>query len=54
MSQAIAGKVEQLQLLHDTRPGTPMGRLLRQFWHPIALSEEVAVGKARLLISTEN
>lgn len=49
MSQAIVGKAEQLQLLHDTRPGTYMGRLLRQFWHPIALSEEVAPGKARPL-----
>lgn len=40
-------KVDQLSLLHETNAGTPMGTLLRKFWHPIALADEVAVGKAR-------
>jgi 5,5'-dehydrodivanillate O-demethylase oxygenase subunit len=40
-------KVDQFKLLTETGPDTPMGKLLRRFWHPIALSEEVANGKAR-------
>ena len=32
--------------LHETGPGTLMGRLLRRFWHPVALSTDVAAGKA--------
>src|SRR5438552_11506846 len=27
-------------------PGTPMGRLLRQYWQPLALAEDVAPGGA--------
>ena len=26
--------------------GTPMGQLLRRFWHPVALSSDVERGKA--------
>ena len=32
--------------LHETGPGTLMGQLLRRFWHPVALSSDVDVGKA--------
>jgi 5,5'-dehydrodivanillate O-demethylase len=32
--------------LHETGPDTLMGRLLRRFWHPIALSSDVAPGAA--------
>lgn len=33
--------------LVETSADTPMGQVLRQFWHPIALSKSVAPGKAR-------
>lgn len=33
-----------LPLLPQTSRGTPMGTLLRKFWHPVALSREVAKG----------
>jgi 5,5'-dehydrodivanillate O-demethylase len=32
--------------LYQTGSDTPMGRLLRQFWQPIALSSDVSVGSA--------
>jgi 5,5'-dehydrodivanillate O-demethylase len=28
-------------------PGTPMGGLLRRYWHPVAVSSELAAGQAR-------
>ena len=31
-------KVDQFKLLTETAAGTPMGTLLRKFWHPIAVS----------------
>jgi phthalate 4,5-dioxygenase oxygenase subunit len=31
-------------LLTQTGPGTPAGRLLRSYWHPIAASEEMPIG----------
>ena len=33
-------------ILHETGPETLMGRLLRRFWHPVALSSDVGPGKA--------
>ena len=42
-------KVEQFKLLTGTGPGTPMGTLLRKFWHPIAVSEKLEKGKAQAL-----
>jgi 5,5'-dehydrodivanillate O-demethylase len=42
-------KVEQLKLLTETAPGTPMGKLLRKFWHPVALVDDLPRGKARAL-----
>ena len=47
MDQNTLRKVDQLKLLPETGPGTLMGTLLRRFWHPIALSDEVASGRAR-------
>lgn len=38
---------ERMQPLSQTSAGTPMGELLRKFWHPIALSRSVAPGQAR-------
>ena len=29
------------QLLTAVGPGTPMGELMRRYWHPVALSSEV-------------
>jgi 5,5'-dehydrodivanillate O-demethylase len=40
---------ERLELLTQTGPGTLMGRLLRQFWHPIATSSKLETGRARAL-----
>ncbi len=37
---------ERLRLLTQTTRDTDMGRLLRMFWHPIALSRDLAAGKA--------
>jgi len=42
-------KVEQFKLLIETGPSTPMGTLLRKFWHPIAVSEKLEKGKAQAL-----
>lgn len=39
----------QKKLLTQTTPGTEMGRLLRMFWHPIALSKSLANGKTLLI-----
>jgi nitrite reductase/ring-hydroxylating ferredoxin subunit len=36
----------RMQLLAETSRGTPMGTLLRRFWHPIALSKNLPAGKA--------
>jgi 5,5'-dehydrodivanillate O-demethylase oxygenase subunit len=47
MQEDTLRKVDQFKLLTETGPDTPMGKLLRKFWHPIALAEEVANGKAR-------
>jgi phenylpropionate dioxygenase-like ring-hydroxylating dioxygenase large terminal subunit len=42
--------VEENSLLTQTGPGTPCGRLMRAFWQPAALSEELPVGGAPLPI----
>lgn len=36
----------QNDLLTQTGPGTPGGRFLRSYWHPIATSEEMPIGGA--------
>ena len=41
--------MEQFKLLHETSPDTPMGKLLRTFWHPVAMSSTLAKGEARAL-----
>lgn len=38
---------EHIDVFAHTDPGTPAGRYLRQFWHPICLAREVAPGQAR-------
>lgn len=42
-------KDARLQFIHQTSAGTPSGRLLRTFWHPVARSETIAAGAARPL-----
>ena len=37
------------RLLHQTARDTLMGRLLRKFWHPVALSADLKPGSARAL-----
>jgi nitrite reductase/ring-hydroxylating ferredoxin subunit len=43
---ASPSRSELHKLLTQTTPGTEMGRLLRRFWHPVALSRDVANGSA--------
>lgn len=43
----MASKAEQVALLHETGADTPMGKLLRRFWQPVARSQSVRNGKAR-------
>ncbi len=38
---------EQQERLTRVGPGTPMGALLRRYWHPVAASAELAPGTAR-------
>lgn len=40
-------KAEQFRLLDGISADTPMGRLLRSFWQPIAASTSIQTGKAR-------
>ncbi len=42
---------EENELLTRTGPGTPAGELLRRFWQPVALSEEVPVGAAPMPVT---
>ena len=37
---------EENQLLTQTNAGTPCGELLRRYWQPVALSEELKAGGA--------
>jgi 5,5'-dehydrodivanillate O-demethylase len=46
-NERVLRKASQVKLLHETAPGTLMGKLLRTFWQPIARSETVLKGKAR-------
>lgn len=38
---------ERMAKLTETGPGTDMGQLLRTFWHPIAVADQLAPGTAR-------
>lgn len=42
----VRGKAERVKLLHETLPGTPMGKLLRKFWQPVARSSAIPKGRA--------
>ena len=41
---------EENQLLTQTSPGTPCGALMRRYWQPVALSEELPAGGAPLKV----
>jgi 5,5'-dehydrodivanillate O-demethylase oxygenase subunit len=43
----MSGMSEKARLLTETSSGSQMGTLLRRFWHPLALSVNVASGKAK-------
>lgn len=51
MEQDRKTRLEQqaarMKELTETAAGTPMGTLLRKFWHPVALSKSVTAGSAR-------
>jgi 5,5'-dehydrodivanillate O-demethylase len=40
-------RAEMLRLLPQTSPGTPMGKLLRRFWQPVAVSKDLAPGRPK-------
>jgi 5,5'-dehydrodivanillate O-demethylase len=40
-------RADRFKLLTEIGRETPMGTLLRQFWHPVAIASDVAIGKAR-------
>ncbi len=42
---------EENQLLTQVGPGTPAGELLRRYWQPVALSEEMPFGGAPLAVT---
>jgi phthalate 4,5-dioxygenase len=41
---------EENNLLTQTGPGTPCGELMRRYWQPVALSEELPMGSAPLKV----
>ena len=43
---------EQNERLTQVGPGTPMGELMRRYWHPIAASAEVKFEKSWALTSS--
>lgn len=44
---ASGTREEQMKQLSETGADTPMGKLLRRFWHPVAVSRDVVAGKAK-------
>jgi len=44
--RAATGKQDAWDDLVQAGPGTPMGRLLRKFWQPVAISKDLAAGHA--------
>ncbi len=49
MNQHDGEARSRLDLLTQTGPETPMGKLLRTFWHPVAIAERLKPGEARAL-----
>jgi 5,5'-dehydrodivanillate O-demethylase len=49
MDEHEAGRTARLRQLTQSGPGTPMGTLLRRFWHPIALTGKLKPGAARAI-----
>jgi 5,5'-dehydrodivanillate O-demethylase len=49
MNQHAEQHQSRLDLLTQTAPDTLMGKLLRKFWHPVAIAESLPAGQARAL-----
>jgi len=49
METPQSGRAAQLRLLTQTARDTPMGRLLRTFWQPVALADDLKGGTARFI-----
>jgi 5,5'-dehydrodivanillate O-demethylase len=49
MDGGDSGRAERLRLLTQTAATTPMGKLLRRFWQPVAIASALAPGTARAL-----
>jgi 5,5'-dehydrodivanillate O-demethylase len=47
--ERIERRGARLQRLTQTAPGTPMGSVLRRFWHPVAVGRKLAAGTAQPL-----
>lgn len=47
IKQDSAWEPDRMASLAETSAHTPMGKVLRKFWHPIAISSSVADGKAK-------
>src|SRR5712691_4004002 len=47
--QQSTAMADRLRLLSQTGPDTDMGKLLRRFWQPVAVSHAVKPGSAKLL-----
>lgn len=45
-NEVVRQRTERLKLLTQTAPDTPMGKLLRKFWHPVTSSKNVSRGAA--------
>src|ERR1051325_5666196 len=41
---------EENKLLTETGPGAPCGELMRRYWQPVALSEELPAGSAPMKV----
>ena len=45
----MSNRAERLKILTQTSADTPMGKLLRKFWHPVAISKDLKPGTAKPL-----
>jgi len=49
MNDAPRERADRLRMLTEIGRDTDMGRLLRRFWHPVAVARDLAPGKARTI-----
>ncbi len=49
VNERLEQRGARLRSLTQTAPSTPMGQLLRRFWHPIALGRNLSPGRAQTI-----